>query len=293
LINDWGRTSCDSFIEMPTNREIPQGWSIYIGKNPKMQLTRFPELTLPDTENISIKFIGGISTKYGTNYYLNFAPPRICVEGSDGIVSMYIDEKETGEQQGIENCWAVPQGLELSLPHTVEIGVNGEKLIISKTFQLITAELIKEFNFVPKRNRNGEIIREQSESIEYVQGAIVSNFNNCPEAPIGAPTYLSNRIIFLGSVPGEVCKWPDEMLPRTWKPIWAVAKKGRKNWNIHFCGSSSDLKNPPQIGQKKYDARSVKLWKECIWVNRKVNRPPKIQSLFELWKKYEECAKNV
>lgn len=292
-INDWGRNSCDSFTERQTNREIPLGWSVFLGKNPKKPLTIIPELTLPDTENISIKFKGGITTKYGANYFLNFAPPMICVEGSEGNISLFFDGKETGERQGIENCWAIPQGLEQNLPHTIEIGINGEKLNISKTFWLVFPELTKDFSFVPRRNRNGEIIRELVNSEGYIQGAVVFYFSNYPEAPIGAPTYLSHKIIFLGSLPGQICKWPDERLPTNWKPIWAIAKSGRKYWQIHFCGSLSDLKNIPPICRKNKDSRSIKLWKEYIWVNRKVNIYPRIQSLFELWKIYEECARNV
>ena len=292
-INDWGRNSCDSFTERQTNREIPLGWSVFLGKNPKKPLTIIPELTLPDTENISIKFKGGITTKYGANYFLNFAPPMICVEGSEGNISLFFDGKETGERQGIENCWAIPQGLEQNLPHTIEIGINGEKLNITKTFWLVFPELTKDFSFVPRRNRNGEIIRELVNSEGYVQGALVFYFSNYPEAPLGAPTYLSHKIIFLGSLPGQICKWPDERLPTNWKPIWAIAKSGRKYWQIHFCGSLSDLKNVPPICRKNKDSRSIKLWKEYIWVNRKVNIYPRIRSLFELWKIYEECARNV
>ena len=134
-------------------------------------------------------------------------------------------------------------------------------------------------------------------SVPYVRGAVVSETDHAAYGIFqrALPTYLSNRIVFLGSRPGEIADWPKEDLPEEWKPVWALAKSGKDRWIINFCGHANHIGVIPDPRRAKGDIKAIKRWKAVIWVKRKRTKIsplllPKIQTL---WGKYMEVAEHV
>jgi len=107
------------------------------------------------------------------------------------------------------------------------------------------------------------------------------------------PFHLSNKIIFIGRRPGEVIEWPREGLPQDWHPVWALAFKNRNLWVANFCGTIEDAKIDSVPGKSLNNKKRLKMWREALWIQRKINLGPELSQLKQVWKKYIEVASRV
>jgi hypothetical protein len=155
-------------------------------------------------------------------------------------------------------------------------------------------ELPVSFKDAPSRDSSGQILTGDV-SIPCATGAVVAGIDPAASSvfPQALPTYLSRRIVFLGSRPGEIADWPDEDLPEEWQPVWAVAKSGKDNWTVHFCGHPGGAEIAPDPNHALSDRQAVKRWKEAIWVRRKKTEYPVLPKIRAIWTKYREVAKRV
>ncbi|KAF5066018.1 hypothetical protein DSECCO2_268170 [anaerobic digester metagenome] len=290
-VASWGETGAERFTEIQS-QGLPPGWGLFRGENAVTSSKDFDSLRLPT--DVRLRLVGGVRVGAG-NYYLSFARPTVVVEGAQGDVAVTINGERSEPQAGTGLRWALPEGLSVGEPITIEARSGDEKLQNSRTIRLVEPEMVTDFSKVPKRDRFGDITGDTGEGLPevYVQGAVVygvgpSEYDN---VPIGAPTYISHSITFIGPRPGQVARWPEEPLPTDWEPVWALAKSGKDKWDVHFCGRPGDLKAPtrPPVAEKK----KRKSWREAVWVNRKRNRPPRIPGLRVLWSRYVEVARDV
>ncbi|MBP2146118.1 hypothetical protein J2129_001572 [Methanofollis sp. W23] len=293
-ITCWGESETEKF-EQVSSSGIPEGWSLFQGENAKTDCRGFDPLTLP--KEIRLKLVGGVRHSAGSNKFLHFAPPTIVVEGSSGNVTVMINGEEIPQKLVEGMQWDIPSGYNIGESLTIDVLSDSKKACNSRTIQFVGSELIEDFSNVPLLDSKGRLLRygEGGQPLRFAQGVVVygvdvSEFGN---VPLGAPTYLSNSITFLGPEPGMVACWPNDPLPTEWSPVWALAKTGRNSRDVHYCGLPEDDNSRPRDTRTKTGHKTLKLWKESVWVNRKRNNPPKIPKLRKKWSKYMEVAKHV
>ncbi|WP_342678754.1 hypothetical protein [Methanofollis sp. UBA420] len=293
-IASWGKSETENF-EQVSSSGLPEGWSLFRGENAKNECKGFDPLTLP--KEIRLRLAGGIRLSAGSNNFLHFAPPTIVVDGSSGDVTVTANDKEIPQKQVEGMQWDIPSCYKKGEPITIDVLVGGEKACSSRTIHLVDPELAEDFSKVPVIDSKGNLLKcdEEGQPLRYAQGVVVygvdvSEFGN---VPLGAPTYLSDSITFLGPEPGMVACWPNDALPTEWSPVWALAKTGRNTRDVHYCGLPGDENSRPKGTPVTTCRKTLKLWKESVWVNRKRNAPPKIPKLRKKWSKYMEVARNV
>lgn len=294
-IASWGESGTENFEPLPSSG-LPKGWSLFRGENAKTECRDFDPLTLP--KEIRFRLIGGLRISAGSNKFLHFALPTIVVEGSSGNVTVKINGEEIPQKlvEGVQ--WDIPSVYKTGDSLTIDVLSDGEEACSSRTIQLVDPELAEDFSKVPVIDSKGNLLKCDEGGqplLRYAQGVIVygvsvSEFGN---VPLGAPTYLSNSITFLGPEPGMVACWPNDALPTEWSPVWALAKTGRNTRDVHYCGLPGDENRRPKRTPVTTYRKTLKLWKESVWVNRKRNRPPKIAELRKKWSKYMEVARHV
>lgn len=287
-IRDWGRKSCKSFSEL-VYTGIPSGWTLFKGIGATESCQGIDVLGLSNLVRIQLE--GGIGIGR-SNLYLCFAPPRIKVDGGQGNEKLLLNGIEI-EKSSSSICWTLPRDAPIGRPLNIQISRDGALLPESRVIQLIEPFInARSAGLAPKRDRKGDVIKGKIVS-DFVTGALVSSpkYEDI-ESPRVLPTSLSERLIFIGQVVGQVSDWPSEDIPSLWTPVWVVYKTSRKKWATHFCMQklSDDL---APIERKGYSARNLKAWKKAIWTMRKRTRPPKLPALTELWAKYMAAAKNV
>jgi hypothetical protein len=289
-ITAWGSGHCERFYEK-SHDGLPPGWSMYFGKNATNSCAGVDSLTLSDL--VQMKIIGGIKIGRG-NTYLKFGLPRIILTNVTGLEKIKINGSEIERIDPNVQLWELPKELELHTPLRIEVySDTSPDPIQTRIISLEEPCLPDSFNEVPHRAKDGEIIR--IDVTNYAVGSIVIDVNKIEYGSSSniLPTHLSSRIIFLGSKPGEIIDWPSETLPEGWDPVWAIQQIDSKQWAASFCGRAKHLEVNHCPGKPVSDHRAVKRWKEAIWVNRRITRPPSLPFLAKIWNRYKEAAKNA
>ena len=289
-IKNWGSQSCESFVAKD-DLGLPSGWSLFYGKNATNSCDGVDVLTLSNL--LQLRLVRGIKTGRG-NTYLKFGLPSVMLENMSGLESIKINGSKIIQADQSIPIWELPQGLPLYQALRIEVYGDSSDPLQTRIIKIEDPHIQVALDEMPQRAPDGDILSYGS-SDNFATGPIVNVADNkeCSQFPDALPTHFSSIIVFLGSRPGEIRDWPDEELPEDWHPVWAVAKKGRKEWVVHFCGNTEHLKLEQSVGKPTSDPRAVKRWKEAIWINRKRCQPPALPILLKLWRKYLEAAKNA
>jgi hypothetical protein len=289
-IKTWGSNFCESFYEKGY-LGLPSGWALFYGKNATQSCNGIDVLTLSD--QLQIRLLGGIKTGRG-NTYLRFGLPSVMLDNISGTETVKVNNSRIEQTDKTIPIWELPAGLPLSVPLRIEAYRESAEPLQTRIIKIEDPQIQVIHEEVPQRTQDGGIVNH-GRSENYTVGAIVTVADRKEYTPFSKalPTHLSSRIVFLGSKPGQIRDWPKEEFPETWHPIWAIAKKGRKRWVIHFCGNSEYLDKNHCPDQPLPDHLAVKRWKEAIWVNRKISQPPDFPILYRVWKKYMEMARNA
>jgi len=293
-VHRWGTDCCEKFEERSL-QGLPHGWSIFEGRSAHESCEGVDVLTISSL--LRIRLQGGIKIGRG-NRYLKFGPPLIVMEGGDGSERVTLNGDELKREDVSTASWHIPADAPVDCPLTIEVFKEGPDPLQKHVIWLEEPELPVSFKDVPSRDSSGQIPPEAP--AQYVKGAVVAGIDPAvlPELPPTLPTYLSRRITFLGSRPGEIVDWPDEDLPEEWQPVWAVDKSGTDKWPVHFCGQPEDAGTIPNPNHAISNPHAVKRWKEVIWVKRKKTEYqktgyPALPKVRDIWKKYMEVAKRV
>lgn len=285
-VQRWGIDCCEKFEEWSL-QGLPHGWSLFKSSGAHESCEGVDVLTLSSL--LRIRLQGGIKIGRG-NRYLKFGPPLIVIEGGDGSERVTLNEDELEREDLSIARWHIPADAPVNCPLNIQVFKDGPDPLQKHVIRLEEPELPISFKDVPSRDRSGQMLIVDV-SVPCATGAVVD-----PAAsggfPQPLPTYLSRRITFLGSRPGEIADWPSEDLPEDWQPVWAVAKFG-KGWTVHFCGQPKDVETAPDPNHALSDRQAVKRWKEAIWVRRKKTKYPALPKVQDIWKKYMEVAKRV
>ena len=288
-VQEWGNCSCEK-LELMSYQGLPDGWSLFGGKSAHKSHQDIDVLKLSSL--LRLRLEGGIRIGK-SNTYLKFSPPTIILEGGNGNEHVAINEYEIKREASSKPSWRIPDNVPIGLPLNIEVYHDEKGILKRQVIQLKEPELPRTLEEAPNRDRSGKILANVVIP-PYARGALVEGdgLEHWDDIPQFVPTYISRRIVFLGSRPGEVADWPDDVIPDKWKPVWAMAKSGRKEWVVHFCGQATTITscNP---ADPINDLRAIKRWKEAIWVNRKRNKGPTLRDIKLLWRRYEEVAKNA
>ena len=291
-VQRWGTDCCEKFEEQSL-QGLPSGWSIFKGRSAHESCEGVDVLTLSSL--LRIRLQGGIKIGRG-NRYLKFGPPLIVIEGGDGSEHVRLNEDELKREDVSIARWHIPADAPVNCPLNIQVFKDGADPLQKHVIRLEEPELSISFKDAPLRDGLGRILPEAS--AQYVKGAVVAGVCPPPDLPPAPPTYLSRRITFLGSRPGEIVDWPEEDLPDGWQPVWAVDKSGMDKWPVHFCGQPEDAGTIPNPNHAISNPHAVKRWKEVIWVKRKKTEYqktgyPALPKIRDIWNKYKEVAKRV
>ncbi len=288
VIRNWGSQFCENFQEK-TYLGLPSGWFLFYGKNAVKSCDNLDVLNLSDL--LRSRLVGGIKTGRG-NTYLKFSLPSVMLENMSGIERVKINGVEISRDDQNIPVWELRGEFPLYEPLRIEVYGDSPDPLQTRIIKIEDPHIQTAFDDAPKRGPDGRIAPPGSDS--YALGAMVieTSKKECAMFSTALPTHLSSRMVFLGARPGEIKDWPSEELPLEWHPVWAVAKEGQKQWVVHFCGNSLQMEDHFP-GKPLSDSRSVKRWREAIWVNRKICQLPSLFDLTKLWKIYLEAAKNA
>jgi len=289
-VQRWGTDCCENFEEQ-SFQGLPRGWLLFEGRNARESCEGVDVLTLSSL--LRIRLQGGIKIGRG-NRYLLFGPPLIVIEGGDGSERVTLNGNELKREDVSIARWHIPADAPVDCPLSIEVFQDGPDPLQKHVIMLEEPELPVSFKDVPSRDSSGQILTDDV-SIPCATGAVVAGIDPAESSvfPQALPTYLSHRIVFLGSRPGEIADWPDEDLPEGWQPVWAVDKSEIDKWPVHFCGQPEDAGTIPNPNHAISNLRAVKRWKEVIWVKRKKTGYPALPKVRDIWKKYMEVAKRV
>jgi len=280
---NWGKDCCEVFEDLSFSG-LPQEWRMFHGKNASESCPGIDVLIISSSARLVLK--GGIKAGR-TNRYFSFAPPKIALENASGVISVTLNGSTLKQPDNDIPLWLLPTEAPIGIPLHVEAQINDQ--YIKRIFRLVDFKMPLLFN-PPHRGRDGIIMSDNSNN-DFVTGGIANIWEKISAFPKFLPVHFSDRIIYLGQRPGEVTDWPKEPLPIGWHPVWAVAKKGRKHWEIHFCGSEEQATEKHGPGDPVKDRRERRRWREVIWIQRKINKKPDIPQLKKVWNKYEKVAK--
>jgi len=280
-VSRWGANSCEGFKEL-TAKGLPSDWYLFYAYSIYTSHQEIDVLKLPVTQSLQLN--GGIKSGSG-NTYFKFGLPKVTVNGATGNEVVKINGEVLAKND--EGTWIIPDYMPVNVPLKIELVSNNGKDTRYRTIILENTHMTSNFTLI-YRNRFGILVEQESEDCSisgvYVKSSVIKNIN-----PYSGelPTYLSNRIIFLGKQAGQYVNWPKEKLPE-WTPVWAVAKIGRDKWRSYFVGGPGELKVPSKLNK---EMNKWKKWKNTF-------KKAKVESFLlpqvaELWLAYQREANKL
>lgn len=298
IISEWGAKSCKEFSNTDY-QGLPPNWLLFEGDRAYAPCREIDVLNIP--HQLRLRFHGGIRVGRG-NYYINFCIPKVFLEGWQGdeqiimICNQYKCELKRDDPS--KPSWTIPHDAPVGEPLELIAYRDQNEPLVRRVIQLMEPEIFNKFEDIPKRDRSGIILADNSGTI-YARGAVVVGYDHVADSfSQNLPTYLSKRIIFIGSRPGQIADWPEENLPSEWSPVWAISKlprSGKEKWKAHFCGYWDTDKKSIDFspGLPILQHQGVKRWKEAIWIKRNRIEEPNLKVLRQLWEGYKEAAGHV
>jgi hypothetical protein len=285
-IKKWGNECCERFGQKVVNG-LPSGWMMFEGSKARQSCPGVDVLFISSTIRLLIR--GGIKVGNG-NTYLKSYPPQIILENSSGNEMVTMNGIELKRNNPDVPVWNLPEDAPVNEILQIEIKIGDYKL--RRILRLQEPALPEAFDQVPFRDRSGKILRDSDNATIKACGITVDlsqDGKKLPAYPQTLPIYLSEKIVFVGQYPGQIAEWP----PVAWRPVWAIAKKGNKDWEVHFCGTAEQIQAGHCKDERFGSAVDRKKWKEALWINRKVTKQPQFAQLRALWAEYVKVAQNV
>ncbi len=282
----WGKNSCENFVQI-ISIGLPEGWNLFRCKNISESCSGIDLLTISNQARLTL--LGGVRAS-GRNSYFEFAKPRIVIENGTGEEIVKVNGKAIGLSE-TPGQWLLPEDCMVNSQIQIEV-FQGNDSIGKKTIYLESFDSLPNFGTTPYRDPSGNLLIE-CDSCPCAQGSVVINMNMEEYKFDQLPYHISERIIFVGGIPGQIVDWPKESVSNIWRPIWAIARSGRNRWKVYYCSNIIISPSIESFNTLDWDKKSRKKWKEVIYFNRKITEIPKLRVLVNLWQVYQECAKNV
>lgn len=285
-VDEWGANSSEKFVTIESSG-LPKGWKLFRCKNISASCPGVDLLTISNQSRL--KLLGGIKAG-GRNPYFEFARPRIVVENGTGNETIKVNGKKI-ERSDVPDQWILSGDYEGGAPIYIE-AFQGDENIGRRMIYLEFFETLPTFENTPFRSPEGGL-SARCDTGPCGRGAMVIGLQYSAYKQDQMPLHLSSRIIFIGSTPGQVIDWPEEQLPKTWEPVWAIARVGRDHWQAHYCANTIERPYFGAYNRIGMEKKTLRRWREAVYINRKKTSIPKLGVLRRLWQSYQECAKNV
>jgi len=289
LVKKWGESSCRGFKEIQVLQGLPPGWSFFSAEaalGDEEIRRKYPMLALPITTRLF--FRGGIRVSQG-NQFFKFASPCIVLEGNGNSVELYCDGIALKYNQA-EGCYELPEDTPSGTQLTIEARHGSEavkklSLYLEEEFPAFISNRVKQFDHY------GLAISREDDTGEGISGSVVNGYQIPPfDFNCLLQRDVSERIFYIGSVPGQVINYPSEPLAADWFPVWAITM--HRTGKAEYCGISLSKSEPDsRIGS--VDRKKLQLWKDLLWLRRKKIKGPSTSNLRNLWLKYQEVARHV
>jgi hypothetical protein len=286
-IGHWGVTSCRNFEQMNIGG-LSNGWRMYTADgvyDDSAVRSRYPMLALPRTARLTLE--GGIRSLRGNTYY-SFAPPKVKIEETSDTDDLTLFGNQHVLSPDPETrLFALPGTLESGSRWILSLRKSGEEIARKSLY------ILDNIQWPPRTDRqwfdrNGHAIQVGVSEPAYT-GPDVRNF-------VTGPTYLTPFIklahqesaYLLGRRPGQVSVWMHDP-PQNWQPVWAVIKSGRRRLRVQFCGCCQETE---PISSAVGPRQKVQLWRELLWHSRRRAALAIHREHRELWRRYQEVARN-
>ena len=282
---------------------VPDGWTIFFGKNPSVE--QKPPAGLTIEKSISMVFEGGIkvarkpvthlyienSTHFIPKIHLRNIPPGVCV------LALY--DNKSHQLQEIETCvLKLPDSLPCDKVIRIEVQDENNQILKSKTIQFRKPHLAAEWENVPHRNSCGE--KEQGLQ-QYASGAIVNGISALSEIRTAnihqriqrwAPNESAKHT--LGMKPGQINDKP--LQDDGWKgdAIWGITQNTACFLqNEDFLKNEFDIKHDSLDSKGKNEQANIELWKKALIECENKEIYPNLRAVKELFNKYITFAKSL
>lgn len=286
-ITAWGENSVGCFKPMEVDQGLPQAWHLFECSDIQDSCKEIKQLTVSSFTRVSLR--EGITSK-GRNLYFSFALPNVVIEGGKGDERLIINGQDNGTSSS-NGEWHIQEPRSDEKVIRIEVK-RGEDSLYRTSIKIESFETMPDLDGTPCRNAIGEITSCQTDE-PLARGGFVTGIDEVEHYKDQLPFHLSNRILFIGKVPGQVVEWPKKEINEEWDPEWAIIHVKKKFWEVHFVGNP--MSRPMIIGGKNtlYDKGAIKLWREATYNRRKTTKKPEILRLKKLWEEYQECGKDV
>jgi hypothetical protein len=264
-IEAWGGSACEDFQTL-TVMGLPPEWTLFSGKNARMSQTETDILRLSTRRRLCL--IGGIKAENRHSFF-HFNRPAITLDGGNGTEKIScVESPLTTDADGL---WRFSDAAPMNTPLHITCGEE------SLTLTLLPTELRLTYD-APTLDAWGAL----TEGVGLVRGVEAPEDDLNPP-PVNIPTHFGGHIVFLGRRAGELADWPADPLPETWRPVWAVVKVHRNEWQAHFVGMAQDLNAIQQARHGDW-----KKWREiCI---RRKTEAVGIKRVRDFW---TQCCKEA
>lgn len=278
----WGREGCRGFKKIEIRNGLPSDWGLYeiISIQSEVGIREIAPNLSTIGEN-PIELIGGFRLGKG-NTFFKFAPPKIRITSNVKIVEITPDSVSLKpEKDGLYTITGdLGRGEVVSIRVTTQTGQNAKR----------NFSLIDDFPLtMTQATRFGRF--GQRVATNEIPNCCGGYYDGCEELDLKYVFLIGreSRFLFLGRSPGQVFRGiPPQSLP--WTPIWVIDIHGRRATAL-FCGNlENDCSPIKQTGGHKSD---VLLWREFLWIKRKIIHPPQHPKLKALWNAYLQVAKNA
>lgn len=286
-IVSWGKKSVSSFRAVEIVEGLPKGWRLFECPNIIESCKEIKQLTISNFTRVYIR--RGIRSK-GRNTYFSFALPNVVIEGKQGNERLIVNKYDRGVSNSNGEWHLSEYSLGVDLIH-LEVLREGE-LLYNKYIRVESLGLIPDINGTPWRNSRGEISYNQNVE-PLARGGCVIGIDEVQHFKDILPFQLSDKILIIGKVPGQVLEWPKEEIDVTWDPVWALIHVNKKIWEVHYVGNNMPTPMMSDKSPWEQDKKLLKLWKEVTYNRRKTTKKPRILILRKLWEEYVRCGKDV
>jgi hypothetical protein len=291
----WAQEECEDFTDHGHISGLPPGWRLASARRAIGDLRvrdAFPYLSLPSS--VRLRFLGGIRSAAGNNFFA-FAPPDVYVEGGDEGVEVWCHGQKLELAEEARGYRLPPQ---LPMEKRIPVEVKRQDRVLARQSLYMTGDFTWRWDGPPPYfDRWDNLAGPSANGQTGIIGATVvgeapdvSRFRRFPLLATELMGLATRRIFFVGRVPGQIVRWPAEPLPSEWDPVWAIpmARRG----HAIYCGQSLDEAGPlPVVGRSRQ--RGVDLWKEVLWHRRKRIVAPRRREILELWREFQEAARRV
>ncbi len=208
-IKNWCEKSCSAFKDESALKNIPEGYSLFWLRNPKISHEQFQQLRVYENKKISLRTGTGLKISYLT--FLNEMLPEVEITNADGSEIVYLQYEGSNEQiilqkhPSLGGIWLLPNNIFLNSSFYIQIE-NEQIEGIRRTYKIDETSFKNLSNDVlPIRNKFNAQVKN---AMEFIQGNKIQ-YSGTINTIVDGQSFSSNT---KASVEQEALKFKDSIL---------------------------------------------------------------------------------